>query len=231
MYTLKEYQKFIINKTVFYDILGFMITDPMIDFIKTHAALYDKVNSDVFVAKKTKVITRLVQELDINDELLVERERVASTTNVDCIHHDWTRCLELKFKTSGPGRNECTLKDIFESSQYKMVPHMSFTAQDLAVYFEYDGNSAFINMEQFVEGNEYDVFIKNVDFFGINAYILCSQIQMPTLDKTCPFYDTLKVMYYGLIQVANIKDISGDDQPQIIASQYVLVKDRNPPVM
>eukprot|EP01083_Nonionella_stella_P309135 1093562_1 len=203
-----------------------MITDPMIEFIKTHDVLYDTVDSDELSAKNTKVISRLVKELGVEDAVLIEKEKVASA-NVECIPHDWSRCLEFKFNTSGAREDEHT--KLFETCEYKMVSNAPSIAQDSAVYFEYDGHSAFINMERFAERIEYDVFIKNADFFGMQ-YILCGEIQIPALYKTCPFYDKLKE-YHHLIQLANIQGINEMDKRQIVAAQYALVTDRDTPLI
>eukprot|EP01083_Nonionella_stella_P269374 911355_1 len=193
MYTLKEYQKFIVNKNVFYNILGFLITPPMIDCIKNHEVLYDEVDSDELGPHNNTVITRLVQELGVKDELLVDKDRVLSAT-VDCVHHELPHCLEMKFNPHAQEEHKYNdHEDVFRSSEYKMTlkaPTSTNNSHTNPIHFTYDVDSAFLSMEQFINDSEYSIYIKNADFFGTDKYILCNVIQIlfdPNASR--PFYD------------------------------------------
>ena len=78
LFTLKDYQKQILNPQSFYiNILGINFVNEMIEIIKKNNILYDKVNAPHL--GEIYVINRLITELKIDDNELVKRHKVFSS--------------------------------------------------------------------------------------------------------------------------------------------------------
>merc|ERR1712187_419385 len=80
LYTLKAYKKVITKPSIFYNVIGFIVDENMIKHILPHPALYDYIP-----AKKQNVLNRLVKELKVEHNALLNERNNALT------------CTKLKF--------------------------------------------------------------------------------------------------------------------------------------
>merc|ERR1712008_426345 len=77
----------IAKQSLFWKILGFIYQEEMINFVRDHHTLYDRVCID---KQEVYVLDRLVDELKIDDNKLNERKNILSNKAcvdpIDCLH-------------------------------------------------------------------------------------------------------------------------------------------------
>eukprot|EP01084_Bolivina_argentea_P146667 256739_1 len=224
LFTLKEYKKRILNRGLFENILGFKITQLMIDIVKQHPIIYERVNVSAFESKIT-VLSRLVDELQIDDKQLKQRHMALSS------QVQWTDYEIFNFKLLKL-YNEDEIKEHlveFEHNEYKI--NFTHNNTENAIDFSYDANVILTKKKV----SSCKIFIKNESLFGKvirkDGYILLHDINNSSLfaTKANMFYDGLQAHNQFVIQLQNCSQKSQNQKhiTRILEAKYTLIWNQN----
>eukprot|EP01084_Bolivina_argentea_P308410 533296_1 len=192
LFTLKQYKKPISNKRLFENILGFKITETMIDIIKKHQILYDIVEIKDFGS--VYILNRLVNELKIND-LELMRRNVIFSSKLQCTHNIMLNMLLFRIQKNA---SDTEIVE-YNRNDYKMDILDSYGTVQETICFQHDEDIIFTN-SQSIHHQLYKIFIRNESLFKRNNYLLLNQIEKPFSTEINILYNNLEHIGQFIIQ-------------------------------
>eukprot|EP01084_Bolivina_argentea_P077555 140708_1 len=225
VFTLKEYKKRIEDPNRFYNMLGFKVTEEMIDIIKRHPILYQKHDIDG-MGKRISVLSRVLNELKINDAVLIHRYNVLTST-IQCEYSSTFNYLSFKVN-----KKKEYMDNHYENCEYKiMIQEKGDLITEHCLYFKY-GDTAICTRNgylKYIFQCTSKIFIKNNELFGIDDYIFVS-VAENVINVTNSFYSNLLLLNDEcVVSIANTSCVETKYHSDALNCEYMLVWNEDTP--
>eukprot|EP01084_Bolivina_argentea_P009708 18110_1 len=219
MYTVHSYKKNILDKAQFYKVLGIILNETWIPFIKNHKLLYNFTELDT----KRRILDVLVEELD-TIQLSIEHQQLSSTFELQKQYCSFDYCsfkIKLNHQYTTDNNDKC-----FQDAHYKFSVSDNDSKIKDEIHFTHT-DTLILSRSQ-LTNTSCKIYIKNDKCFGNNQYMLLqdmdfSHVQTFIQNETNNFTRGLVMQQDKIIRLS--VPASTIDENEILQCRFIVLSD------